>query len=303
MLEINLKQLEAFVTTAEYCSFTQAASALYLTQSTVSAHINSLEQILGARLIQRGARQPVMLTERGRQVYEEAKEILDRCRRLQGAGAQTGDRQLRVGASTVPGKYLLPDFMSGFLGQFPQSQYVVLRGDSAQIHQFLAQARVRIGFVGAAMDRQNCVYHAIAEDRLVLITANREPYRSLCAQKVPGRTLLDRPFILREPTSGTRQAMEDYLRRCGLSREVLHPVAEIDNPEAIKSSVSRGIGVSVVSQLSVREELAGGKLLSFDLDAEGVFRKIYLTWRKDTALTMVEQGFIDYVRKSARKIG
>lgn len=98
MLEINLKQLEAFVTTAEYCSFTQAASALYLTQSTVSAHINSLEQILGARLIQRGARQPVMLTERGRQVYEEAKEILDRCRRLQGAGAQTGDRQLRVGA-------------------------------------------------------------------------------------------------------------------------------------------------------------------------------------------------------------
>ena len=193
--------------------------------------------------------------------------------------------------------------MSGFLGQFPQSQYVVLRGDSAQIHQFLAQARVRIGFVGAAMDRQNCVYHAIAEDRLVLITANREPYRSLCAQKVPGRTLLDRPFILREPTSGTRQAMEDYLRRCGLSREVLHPVAEIDNPEAIKSSVSRGIGVSVVSQLSVREELAGGKLLSFDLDAEGVFRKIYLTWRKDTALTMVEQGFIDYVRKSARKIG
>lgn len=244
-----------------------------------------------------------MLTERGRQVYEEAKEILDRCRRLQGAGAQTGDRQLRVGASTVPGQYLLPDFMSGFLGQFPQSQYVVLRGDSAQIHQFLAQARVRIGFVGAAMDRQNCVYHAIAEDRLVLITANREPYRSLCAQKVPGRTLLDRPFILREPTSGTRQAMEDYLRRCGLSREVLHPVAEIDNPEAIKSSVSRGIGVSVVSQLSVREELAGGKLLSFDLDAEGVFRKIYLTWRKDTALTMVEQGFIDYVRKSARKIG
>ncbi len=198
-MEINLKQLEAFVTTAEYCSFTQAASALYLTQSTVSAHINSLEQILGARLIQRGARQPVMLTERGRQVYEEAKEILDRCRRLQGAGAQTGDRQLRVGASTVPGQYLLPDFMSGFLGQFPQSQYVVLRGDSAQIHQFLAQARVRIGFVGAAMDRQNCVYHAIAEDRLVLITANREPYRSLCAQKVPGRTLLDRPFILRSP--------------------------------------------------------------------------------------------------------
>ena len=68
MLEINLKQLGAFVATAEYRSFTKAAEAMYLTQSTVSAHINGLEQILGVRLIQRGARQRVALTEEGERV-------------------------------------------------------------------------------------------------------------------------------------------------------------------------------------------------------------------------------------------
>ena len=65
MLEINLKQLEAFVTTAEYSSFTKAAESLYLTQSTVSAHINSMEQALGVRLIQRGSRRRVQLTTEG----------------------------------------------------------------------------------------------------------------------------------------------------------------------------------------------------------------------------------------------
>lgn len=301
MLDINLKQLEAFVATAETCSFTQAAGTLYLTQSTISAHVGSLERTLGAKLIQRGARQPVALTERGRQVYEEAKDILARCRALQEGPSGGGDWQIRIGASTVPGQYLLPELMSGFHSRHPQSQYIVSRGDSTRIHRLLAQKRVRIGFVGAAMDRQGCIYHAIAEDRLVLITANREPYRSLHGRNAPGRTLLDQPIILREPTSGTRQATENYLRRCGIGRDSLRLVAEIDDPEAVKSSVIRGIGVSIISNLSVREELAAEKLLSFDLDAGGAYRSIYLAWRKDASLTAAELSFTDYVLSSVSK--
>ena len=77
MLNINLKQLEAFVATAEFSSFTKAAEILYLTQSTVSAHISALENGLGVRLIRRGARQRVVLTKEGELVYREAKDILD----------------------------------------------------------------------------------------------------------------------------------------------------------------------------------------------------------------------------------
>ena len=65
MLNINLKQLEVFVATAEYSSFTKAAEELFLTQSTVSSHISSLESVLGVRLIQRSARQRVSLTKEG----------------------------------------------------------------------------------------------------------------------------------------------------------------------------------------------------------------------------------------------
>ncbi|MBE6977787.1 MAG: LysR family transcriptional regulator [Ruminococcaceae bacterium] len=79
MLEINLRQLEVFVATAEFHSFTKAAEAMYLTQSTVSSHINMLEHALNVRLIQRGARQRVTLTEEGEWVYREAKNILRQC--------------------------------------------------------------------------------------------------------------------------------------------------------------------------------------------------------------------------------
>ena len=109
-------------------------------------------------------------------------------------------------------------------------------------------------------------------------------------------------MILREESSGTRKAMEAYLSRCGISPRSLDLVAQIDNTEAIKSSVSRGMGVSVVSELTVREELESGKLLSFDLDSGGVYRNIYLTWRKDIVLTAVEQKFVEYVKSRSEKV-
>lgn len=301
MLEINLKQLEAFVTTAEYASFTKAANALYLTQSTVSSHISTLEWLLNIRLIQRGARRKVELTPEGKQVYEAAKDILNRCQSLQNMSRQMESNQLMVGASSIPGQYLLPDIMSGFLSTNSDSRYMLTRGDSAQIHQLLDQGKIRIGFVGAIMDREKYNYQALIGDRLVLITANTEFYRKRKAAGATGKSLLHQPIILREESSGTRQAMETYMNRCEIPLESLNPVAQIDNPEAIKSSVSRGLGVSVVSELSVREEVASGKLLSFDLDTGGVFRKIYLIWRKDIALNPTEQRFIDYILMDIKK--
>ena len=73
-------------------------------------------------------------------------------------------------------------------------------------------------------------------------------------------------------------------------------VAQIDNPEAIKSSVSRGLGVSVISVLAAREEILAGRLLAFELGNRGALRKIYLTWRKNAVLTEQEQQFLSFLQ-------
>ena len=148
MLEINLKQLESFVATVEHSGFTAAAAALYLTQSTVSAHVSALEQTLGVPLLVRGARRPVTLTPEGQNVYAQAREILNRCERLQALGPAE-QPPLRLGASTAPGQGLLPELLTGFLQRCPDSRYVLLRGDSARIHSLMLDSRVHTSALSA----------------------------------------------------------------------------------------------------------------------------------------------------------
>ena len=150
------------------------------------------------------------LTPEGQNVYAQAREILNRCERLQALGPAE-QPPLRLGASTAPGQGLLPELLTGFLQRCPDSRYVLLRGDSARIHSLMLDSRVHLGFVGAAMDPRRFVYHPIANDRLVLIAPNREPYPTLRRQGVSGLTLLtQQPLIRREPASGTRQSLEDH---------------------------------------------------------------------------------------------
>ena len=297
MLKINLKQLEAFVTTAEFRSFTKASEELFLTQSTVSSHVSALESALGIRLIRRSARQRLSLTPEGEQVYREAKEILDRCQALQELKNQDRERQLVIGASSVPGQCLMPEIMGDFLVRCPDCRYVQLRGDSIRIHQVLAQGKANLGFVGVAANPKEYHYHPVAEDRLVLITANKEPFQTMQRSGTSGLELLGMPMILREENSGTRQEMERCLRNMQRDPESLNVIAQIDNPEAIRSSVSRGLGVSIMSVLAAREYLLAGRLLSFELGDQGAFRKIYLCWRKDARLTPEEEAFLEFVRE------
>ena len=90
--------------------------------------------------------------------------------------------------------------------------------------------------------------------------------------------------------------VERYLLKNDISPESLKIVAQIDNPEAIRSSVSRGLGVSIMSVLAAREYILSGRLLAFELGDQGAFRKIYLTWRKDALLTPAEEKFLEFVQ-------
>ena len=169
-------------------------------------------------------------------------------------------------------------------------------------HKNTADPKVRdkyislAGFVGIAANPKEYHYHPIAEDRLVVITANREPFQTLHRNGTSGLELLDMPIILREENSGTRLEMEQYLRKQQINPDNLHVVAQIDNPEAIRSSVSRGLGISIMSVQAAREYLLTGQLLSFELGKQGAFRSIYLTWRKDALLSAAEQRFLEFVK-------
>ena len=300
MLDISIRQLEVFVATAEYCSFTKAAEDLHLTQSTVSMHIRTLEEVLGACLIERGARKKVILTEEGKRVYSMAKDILNRMDALQERQTAGAEDPLRIGTSTVPAQYLLPKLLSGFLKKYPGVKYILRRGDSEQVLTCLKKGEVSIGLTGYKNGDRSLVFQEIARDHLVLITENSETFRALQAEGKRGQDLLHLPMIAREESSGTQHAADAFLQRLGIREPNI--VARMDNPETIKMSVAEGMGVSIVSDLAVSAEVKAGKLLAFPFQSQGEGRKLYVVWQKDALLTSTELKFIQHVKTQTSAI-
>ena len=300
MLDISIRQLEVFVATAEYCSFTKAAEVLHLTQSTVSMHIRTLEEMLDTRLIERGARKKIILTEEGKRVYSIAKDILNRMDALQERQTAGAEDPLRIGTSTVPAQYLLPKLLSGFLKKYPGVKYILRRGDSEQVLTCLKKGEVSIGLTGYKNGDRSLVFQEIARDHLVLITENSEAFRALQAQGKHGQELLHLPMIAREESSGTQHAADAFLQRMGVKEPNI--VARMDNPESIKMSVAEGMGVSLISDLAVSAEVRAGKLLSFPFTPQPEERKLYIVWRKDELLSSGELRFIQYARTQTSAI-
>ena len=300
MLDISIRQLEVFVATAEYCSFTKAAEDLHLTQSTVSMHIRTLEEVLGACLIERGARKKVILTEEGKRVYSMAKDILSRVDALQERRTDGGEELLRIGTSTVPAQYLLPKLLSGFLKKHSRVKYILRRGDSEHILECIQKGEVRIGLTGYRNGDRSLIFQEIARDHLVLITENSEAYRAMQAAGNTGKDLLDRPMIAREESSGTQHAADAFLQKLGLTEPNI--VARMDNPESIKMSVAEGIGVSLISDLAVSAEVKAGKLLAFPFSPQAEERKLYVVWPRDALLTSTELRFVQYVKAQTSAI-
>ena len=303
MLDINLKQLEAFATVVEHNSFTKAAEEMYLTQSTVSAHIRGLEESLGCRLFDREAKKKIALTEEGRLAYTYAKDILTRCQRLKEAVEKNNrTSELAVGASTVAAIYLLPGMLSEFLKKSGDCRCVLKRGDSRKVMELLRSGTIQIGFVGIRPEGDEFEVCPILKDQMVIITENSPRFREMKARGVTAKELLREPVIFREEGSGSRIVADRALQRMGIRVESLNKIAEMDNPENIKSYVAGGMGVSVISAYAAADYAADGRILAFDLEEGGTYRNIYMVHEKDVNASPLEREFIRFVKEQAEQL-
>ncbi len=300
MLEFNLRHLEAFAAAAELGSFTAAAEALYLTQSTVSAHIQTLERALDAPLFTRDAARRIHLTEAGRAAYPRARAILEQCRALGEEMQAMGQQTLTIAASTVPCQCLLPELMARFRESHPDCTCRLKKGDSAEVHRLLEQGEARLGFAGTRLDEAQFDYRSLVRDKLVLLTAATPRFQELHARGAAGLELLGEPMICREPGSGTRRQFDAYLLRAGLDPSSLRIAAQIDQPEAILCAVEAGVGVTVYSELAAKPRLDIGAVLAFELGPQSLYRDLYLVTPRRAALTPLERDFLTHTLETVR---
>lgn len=156
---------------------------------------------------------------------------------------------------------------------------------------------VDIGFTGTVLEKKHCKYVPFYKDELVIITPNTEEYQRRA--KAPGDIswVLEEPVIMREEGSGTKKEAEKQLRSAGIRPEHMNVIASIENQEAIKNSVCRGMGVSILSKLAAADKIEDGSVLGFPIPGADRGRNINVVYNKNNQLSVSAERFLKIVQE------
>jgi DNA-binding transcriptional LysR family regulator len=301
-IDFDLRQLEIFCQVVRHRSFSEAAKAVHLAQASVSERIAGLEKMIGAPLLDRRGRR-VVPTKTGEILYARALRLLemkqDTCQELEDfLGIRRGE--ILLGASTIPGEYILPSQIQLFRESYPGVSVRMKIGDTRDITAEVLEGNLELGVVGSKSRDKNLSYQELWEDELIM--AVPASHRWAGKKSVPWEDLREEPFILRESGSGTLKILEDHLQKLpGPGLGDFNPVAVLGSSTAVKEGVKAGLGVSIISSRAVKTELESGILKTLKLDGLSIRRRFYLVLNRQRTLSPLAKTFARFLREQAKE--
>ena len=297
-MQIDFRHLETFCRVADLKSFSKAADDLFLTQPTVSGHILSLEQSLSLRLFDRTSRE-VRLTKAGEVFLKYASKILSFRKDLLNALSEFSQGikgELSLGASTIPGEYLLPKLMGDFKKEHPHFIISLKIADTKEIVQYVLQDNVECGIIGAKLNHPSLHFEKYEEDKIIVVAPPDHPLTR--KKRVNVEELLKVPWIIREEGSGTQMAVEKALRKKGKSLKQFHVAMEMGSTSSVKEGVKAKLGLAFLSQRATEEELSQGFLSRIDVEGiEPISRQIYIVTHRGRTLSPVGMEFLRFLKR------
>ncbi|WP_296361704.1 selenium metabolism-associated LysR family transcriptional regulator [Virgibacillus sp.] len=296
---VNYERLQTFIAVAEKNSFSEAAKKLFVTQPTITSQIKALEEELQTKLFERTTK-TVKLTQSGEILLKYARNIvqlsnLARKEILKIEEKIYGD--LKIGCSLTIGEYILPHFLKRFKEKYPLIHMQAKISNSTSIVHHIKDQVVHVGLIETPINDKHIVMHPILEDELCLVT--KVDYFPFLEKQITLDQLKNIPLIIRENGSGTREVVEQYLKRAGVSFHDLNIVMELGSTEAIKAVVESGLGASFISKNAILKEKQLGLLTSYSIKNVAFNRHFYLVFRKGQILTSTTELFMDELRKMA----
>jgi DNA-binding transcriptional LysR family regulator len=291
---LDLHRLWIFLHVIEQQGFSAAAQKLYMSQPSVSNQVRKLEESLRITLIDRSSArirptaEGELLAEYASRVFLLADEAVSAVQQL--SGLQTG--RLVVGGSTTVGTYLLPDLLAEYRKRHPGIESHVLVGNNSTVTQYLMNGEVGVAVVAGAPGEARLVSEPVLEDRMVLVAPPGHPLDG--RGPVTGEMLAGERIVLREPGSQTRSVQELTLAGWGVEAP---PHTDAWGPEVLKRCVRAGLGISLVSEHAVADELLAGTLVVLPTAQPTEPRVVSLVRRRDRILSPAENAFMELVRE------
>jgi molybdate transport repressor ModE-like protein len=274
---MDLQQMRLLRALAETGSFSRAAEKCNISQPAMSIHIQNLEEELGMILVDRLPR-GAQLTEAGTIVLEYSQKVLSLVEEMkltvrELSGLKRG--HLKIGASTTPGIYTLPDALGRFKQKHPDVEVDLLIGNTQQVEEAVSNREIILGIIGQKPRDPDLQWEHYLKDDLVAIVS---PQHKLAKRKsVSIVDLAKEPFIQREEGSNTRKTCEEAFQVPGVKMKV---AMELGSTEAIKRAVAANLGVAIVSPYTLVWELKHRKLVALKLRESGFEREFNLIYRR-----------------------
>ncbi|MEE9342222.1 MAG: LysR family transcriptional regulator [Gammaproteobacteria bacterium] len=294
-MKITLRQLEIYSAVARHLSYTRASEALHLTQPAVSMQVRQLEEAVEMPLIEQVGKR-IFLTDAGKEMVHYAKSILGSLAEAEQVfqkmrGLEGGRLRLSV-ASTA--NYFVPTILANFCQQYPKIKISLDVTNREGLLEALTDNSVDLVIMGKPPDSIDLVSEKFMKNPLVLIAP---PTHHLAKErKIPLKQLQKETFLVREPGSGTRTAIEKFLK---VHKVELTSTMEMSTSEAIKQGIEAGLGLGLLSLHTLGMELELGRLTILDGENLPIIRDWYITYRQGKRLSLAAEKFRGFVLQEA----
>ena len=294
---MDTRQLAAFCAVVERKSFSQAATALGVTQPAVSLQVRSLEKRLGKQLLDRSGRR-VEPTEDGLRLYRGARRLLaleeELLDELQESGEGAVEGRLDIGASTGPAGGLLAVLLCELQRRHPALTVGLHVYDTDSVIERVGRRELELGVVGAQSRSRSVVFEPFFRDEVVLAcpTGHRFAGRTVGLDE-----LRDEPLILMQEGAGVRRVIEEELRRVGRRVKDFDVHLELGLQESVKAAVLAGYGVTFISRGSIESDLAAGTIAEARVEGLEPARDFLLVRSAGRPLSRAGEAFLEFARR------
>lgn len=284
---MNIRLLRIFKEVCDTGSVTKAAENLYMTQPAVSHAIKELEHDTGLTLFDRLGRK-IYVSSSGALYLEKVQRILALCDELEHSAEEIEQQTvLKIGSCITIACGWLADLLKRYDSGAKRAVNVTITS-AKQVMDMLERNEIEIGLYEGTKPGRPFMAVPFSSYQLIPVAAAEHPFAA--QGKVPLSSFLQEKLLFREQGSAVRDVFDSYLRLQGIR---IQPVVTSTNTQALIKLVSAGVGVSILPDITIEEEIKSGRIAAFEIEGVRLENKNWIVYHEDKQLDSAVQSFLN----------